>query len=710
MGDKKPRIAGPFEDTESIDVATLVTEVTSSGSFDVTQFRTTSFGKLLHAIPVPALLIDESFRVIFANQACSKINPELDQLLDAPVAEIFYGPEAARKIQSALKEVLSTRKAQTCEAMLGTKGAGMWGRLFVRSLRVEDKRLLLLVVEDLTLEKKQLILSQKYQAKLEKEVAERKKAEKALAKVNRELEDRIQQRTLELVKLNEQLGREIREREYAQKLLYESQQRLELALKGANQGLWDYDVHKGDAFVDQTGAEILGYPLEEMKPEINFWRSLMHADERASSVEAWNAHLEGRTPYYEVEQRVRAKSGQWKWILFRGKVVERDALGEAIRVSGTMFDVTDRKRVEEKLLQMSKVFMESIDPIFVRDLQGNVIDLNKAAEETYGWRREELIGKPIKTIVCPIRHELVDKWHERCKRGEKVENIEALHRKKSGEVIPVLMSLSLLTNPKGEPVGIASITKNLSDLKRSEEMLRDKTEALERSNQELEEFACVAAHDLREPLVGIASYLKVLKQRYKDTLDAEASKFISRALDITLRMDHLIQSLLSYSRLGIAPESLEPTDCNVALDGALHNLRSSIEESGARVTSEQLPIVQGNPSQMVQLFQNLVSNAIKYAADSPLEIHVGVVREESTWKFCVKDNGIGIEPQDVDRIFQIFQRVEAGRERPGTGIGLASCKKIVEHHGGRIWVESEPDEGSTFFFTIPDQSGTAAKD
>lgn len=489
--------------------------------------------------------------------------------------------------------------------------------------------------------------------------------------------------------------------------MYESQQRLELALKGADLGLWDYDVHKSEAFVDQTGADILGYPLEEMKPEIKFWRRLIHPDETPSLVEAWNAHLEGRTPFYEVEQRVRAKSGQWKWILFRGKVVERDPRGEAIRVSGTIFDATDRKQAEEKLLQMSKVFMESIDPIFVRDLEGNVIDLNKAAEETYGWLRDELIGKPIKTIVSPIRHEVVDKWNERCKLGEKVENVESLHRKKSGEVIPVLMSLSLLTDPKGEPVGIASIIKNLSDLKQTEEMLRSKTEALERSNQDLEEFAYVAAHDLREPLLGISAYLKVV-QRYEDTLDPEASKFISRALDITHRMDYLIQSLLSYSRLGIAPESLEPTDCNIALDSALHNLRSSIEGSGARVASDQLPIVQGNSSQIVQLFQNLISNAIKYAGDRPLEIHVGVVREESKWRFCVKDNGIGIQPQHTERIFKIFQRLEVGRERPGTGIGLASCKKIMEHHGGRIWVESEPDTGSTFFFTIPDRTGTSA--
>ena len=250
-------------------------------------------------------------------------------------------------------------------------------------------------------------------------------------------------------------------------------------------------------------------------------------------------------------------------------------------------------------------------------------------------------------------------------------------------------------------MGIATIVKDLSDLKRTEDMLRAKTDALERSNKDLEEFAYVAAHDLREPLVGIAAYLKVLERRFKDSPDPDAYKFVSRTLDITLRMDSLVQSLLSYARLGTKPKSFEPTDCNVARDRALSNLRVLIEDIGAKVTRYRLPVVTGNPSQMIQLFQNLVSNAIKFAGDRPLEIHIGATREESEWKFYVKDNGIGIEPPYFDRIFRIFQRVEATRGRSGTGIGLASCKKIVEHHGGRIWVESEPGKGSIFFFTVP---------
>ena len=702
MKDKKTHFTSPVEDTESINVTTLVTEdVTSSGSFDVTQFRATSFGKLLQALPVPALLIDESHRLVFANQASVKIRSRQEELIGHPVAAISSDPDSLRIVKSALAEVLSTRKPKGCEAMLGPEEAGMWGRLFFRSIRLEKQRLILLVVEDLTPEKTQLIASQRYQAALQKEIGERRKAEEALETAYRELEDRIFKRTIELMNLNEKLQQEITERERAQKLLSESQQRLELALKGANLGSWDYDVRENRAFVDKTCADLFGYSPDDMEPDLGSWRRVLHPEDKANVIEAWNAHIEGRTPFFEAEHRVRAKWGGWIWVLSRGKVVERDEEGKPLRVSGTAYNVTARKLAEEKLLQMSKVFMESIDPILIRDLDGNIVDLNRAAEETYGWSRDELIGKPIRTIVSPTRHEIVDELHEQCKRGEKVENIEALHRRKSGQTIPVLLSLSLLTDEKGAPLGIASITKDLTDLKRTEEMLRSKTEALERSNKDLEEFAYVAAHDLREPLVGIAAYLKVLQQRCRDSLSAEARKFISRALDITLRMDGLIQSLLAYSRLGTEQETPEPTDCNLAMDRALSNLASAIEGSGAKITRDTLPLVVGNPSQVVQLLQNLLSNAIKFAADRPLEIHVGATKEGPVWQFFIRDNGIGIEPPYFDRIFRIFQRIETSRESPGTGIGLANCKKIVERHGGRIWVESEPAKGSTFFFTIP---------
>ncbi len=704
MKNSKPPLKGSFDDTESIDVAALVPDVTLSGSFDVSQFRTTSFSKLLQSLPVPAILIDESRRIVFANRACGKINSNPEKLVGSPAAAMSRVSQVTKKIQSLLEDVFSTRKPQTCNAVLGTARSGMWGRLFFRSVRLDQKRLVLLIVEDLTLEKKQLLLSQEYQADLQKEIAERKRAEKALEIANQDLEDRIEQRTHDLLEVNAKLEQEIGERERAQKLLMDSQQRLELALKGANLGWWDYDIANNEAFVDQTWADIFGYSIDDIPPNINWWRSVLHPDDKSTVVAAWKAHQEGGTPFFEAEHRVKTKSGQWNWVLNRGKVVERDRDGAPLRASGTVFDISDRKRAEEKLLQMSKVFMEAIDPIFIRDLEGHIVDLNKAAEETYGWSRNELIGKSSNILVPPDRHERVEETNERAKRGERVANVEALHRKKSGEVVPVLLSLSLLTNEKGEPVGIAAITKNLSDLKRTEEMLRSQTKALERSNKDLEEFAYVAAHDLREPLLGIAAYAKVLQRQYREKLDAPAHKMISSMLDTTNRMDYLIQSLLSYSRVGSEAQHLQPTDCNVALASALSNLRSAIDASGATMASDRLPTVMANPSLLTQLFQNLVSNAVKFAGDEPLEIRIGILRQESEWRFSVEDNGIGIEPLYLDQIFRIFQRIEGRAERPGTGIGLANCKKIVEHHGGRIWVESTPGKGSTFFFTIPERA------
>ena len=381
--------------------------------------------------------------------------------------------------------------------------------------------------------------------------------------------------------------------------------------------------------------------------------------------------------------------------------MERSQDGVLLRILGAGFEASEFKFAEEKLFQMSRVFMDAIDPIFIRDLKGTVIDMNRTAEETYGWRRDELIGKSIMTIMPSHLHPQAEDYHERCKRGETIKNVEFTHLTKSGATIPVLVSLSLLTNQRAEPVSIATIIKDLSNLKRAEEMLRARTEALTRSNKDLEEFAYVAAHDLREPLIAIAAYVKILQRRHKDNLDEQDREFILRILETITRMDSLIQSLLSYSRLGSDAANLEPTDCNAAFAGALSNLKAAIEISGATIITDSLPTVIGNQSLLIQLFQNLVGNAIKFAGDQPPEIHVGASLEGNDWWVSLRDNGIGIAPPFFDKIFRIFKRIDSSADSPGTGIGLATCKKIVEHHEGRIWVESEPGKGSTFFFTIP---------
>ncbi|MCH7738285.1 MAG: HAMP domain-containing protein, partial [Chloroflexi bacterium] len=226
-------------------------------------------------------------------------------------------------------------------------------------------------------------------------------------------------------------------------------------------------------------------------------------------------------------------------------------------------------------------------------------------------------------------------------------------------------------------------------------------DALSRSNRELEQFANIASHDLQEPLRMVSSYMQLLESRYKDKLDSDAQEFIGYAVDGAKRMQTQIRDLLAYSRLTTQGTPFDSTDCSEVLNEAIANLSVSIQESNAAITSDALPTVMGDNSQLVSVFQNLIGNAIKYIGDEIPRIHVSAVQSGEDWLFSFSDNGIGIEMQYADRIFLIFQRLHGKDEYDGTGIGLAICKKVVERHGGRIWVESEPDKGSTFYFTLP---------
>ncbi len=234
-----------------------------------------------------------------------------------------------------------------------------------------------------------------------------------------------------------------------------------------------------------------------------------------------------------------------------------------------------------------------------------------------------------------------------------------------------------------------------------EEKVKERTAELERSNKDLQEFAYVASHDLQEPLRMVASYTQLLARRYKGKLDSDADDFIDFAVDGATRMRQLINDLLTYSRVNTRGKEPEPTDCKTVLDGTLANLQVLIEESGALITHDRLPTVMADGLQLGQLFQNLIANAIKFRGKEQPKVHVGVGQEDSKWVFSIRDNGIGIDPQYAERVFLIFQRLHTKAEYPGTGIGLAVCKKIVERHGGRIWMESGLAKGTVFHFTIP---------
>ncbi len=237
--------------------------------------------------------------------------------------------------------------------------------------------------------------------------------------------------------------------------------------------------------------------------------------------------------------------------------------------------------------------------------------------------------------------------------------------------------------------------------RQAERELKETAAKLQRSNADLEQFAYVTSHDLKEPLRAISGSVQVLQARFGGQLEPEAEEFIRHTVDGANRMQTLIDDLLTYSRLTTREAPLQPTNCGEVLREAIGNLAVPIKESRAVVTFDSLPTVPADRTQLLQVFQNLISNALKYRSERTPKIHVTVEDRGHEWQFSVRDNGIGIAPQYTDRIFKIFQRLHTRMEYPGTGIGLAVCKKVIERHGGRIWVESEPEEGSTFFFTLP---------
>jgi PAS domain S-box-containing protein len=278
---------------------------------------------------------------------------------------------------------------------------------------------------------------------------------------------------------------------------------------------------------------------------------------------------------------------------------------------------------------------------------------------------------------------------------------EIVIERPDGQRLTVLAYANPIRDESGQLLGAVNVLVDVSDRKRAEEALAHQARELARSNADLEQFAYVASHDLQEPLRMMASFAKLLEQRYKGQFDADADACIGYIVEGAIRMQGLINDLLTYSRVGRQGQPFASTDCRAVFEAACMNLRGAIEEAGATVTAGPLPVVMADSTQLVRLFQNLIGNAMKFRSDRPVRVDVGAKRQGSEWRFWVQDNGMGIEAPYLERIFLIFQRLHHRSEYPGTGIGLAIAKKIVESHGGRIWVESEPGTGSTFYFTLP---------
>jgi PAS domain S-box-containing protein len=329
--------------------------------------------------------------------------------------------------------------------------------------------------------------------------------------------------------------------------------------------------------------------------------------------------------------------------------------------------------------------------------------VNLQTEKQFGYRRAELVGRHVKNIIPEGFAErlLADGLRsvEEARTQQIGTGIELTGRRKEGSTFPIDIMLSPLESPDGIVVIVA--IRDISARRLAETDLLLKMRELNRSNEDLRQFAYVASHDLQEPLRMVTSFMQLLARRYAGRLDADAHEFISFALDGATHMQQLIEDLLAYSCVGTTGMDLDRNSSEEALERALINLKRAIQESGAAVTHDPLPAVLADRRQMIQLFQNLVGNAIKYRSAAIPQVHISAVKQErNEWVFAVHDNGLGIEAQYFEKIFGVFQRLHSREEISGTGIGLAICKKIVERHGGSISVDSKPGHGSTFRFAL----------
>jgi PAS domain S-box-containing protein len=406
--------------------------------------------------------------------------------------------------------------------------------------------------------------------------------------------------------------------------------------------------------------------------------------------------IQQRAELMAVEQKVLRKARDDLEKQVQERTSELAKTNDALKA-----EIQERKRAEEALRESEEKYRVLFEAapigIGIADFEGKVLDANKSIQEMTGFTLEELSSIDIgSTYVDPNKRRLLLKTLQEAGR---VRDWEVRLKRKDGAIYYALLSADLL-ELRGRKV-LLTTARNITERKRIEDELRQRTEELARSNAELEQFAYVASHDLREPLRMVSGFTQLLARHYKGRLDKSADEFIGYIVGGATRMQRMVDDLLSYSRIGMYGKPLEPTDCEAVLDQVLTNLKVAIEQNNAVVTHDPLPTVMADMSQMVQLFQNLISNSIRYRGAETPRIHVSAERKEDDWVFSARDNGRGIAPEFFRRLFQLFQREHPEREYSGTGIGLAICKRIVERHGGRIWAESEVGKGSIFYFTIP---------
>ena len=490
--------------------------------------------------------------------------------------------------------------------------------------------------------------------------------------------------------------------------LEQERQRLSNILWGTSVGTWEWHIPSGETRFNERWAEIIGYRLDELQPiSINTWLHFAHPEDFAASESLLQAHFAGEVDCYEAEVRMRHREGHWVWVLDRGKVVSRDENGQPLWMAGTHTDISQRKQAEFALrssdVRMRSLFEMLPDGVVLIDPETALpVQFNPAAHLQLGYSAEDFALLPIPAYDASEHPEQTAARFQHL-LTEGYDDFETLHRKQDGSVITVHITVQRV-ELENQPHFLA-IYRDITQRKETERLLAMQREELARSNAELEQFAYVASHDLRQPLRMISSYVQLLEQSLSQHLNTDTQQMMFFVRDGALRMDQMLVSLLEYSRVGRKGAPLAMVDSRERLEEALHFLSPAIHEAQAQIDIlGEWPQLHASRDELTRLFQNLIGNAIKYRArDRTPQIVITVdATTDEGWLFCVKDNGIGIAPNQFHRLFKVFQRLHTRNEYEGSGVGLAVCRKIVERHGGKIWIESAGEGcGSQFYFSLP---------
>ena len=485
-----------------------------------------------------------------------------------------------------------------------------------------------------------------------------------------------------------------------QEQLHESNERLDLALRSAGVGTWNWYVDG-----DTIAWDDYMFPLFGVTPDLaprGYGQSLdtIHPDDRRR-VDREVTNCLSNDAELDTQFRVVWPDESVHTLGARGKVY-RDHHGKAQRMAGVCWDVTSRAIAEQVRGQLAAIVESSDDAILAKDLDGTIAAWNDGAQRLYGYTHEEAVGQSVSLIIPPSRPNELNDILAVIRKGERLSAFRTTRVKKDGCPVDVSITVSPIKDAGGQVTGASTIARDITQRIRAEDDLKESHARLARTNEELEQFAYVASHDLREPLRTVRSFCELFAENYQDQLDQQADKWIAFMIEGVARMQALIDDLLLYSRLESNAQPAVPTDLNQVLANVVSDMKMAIDECGAEITSDVLPTVDAEATQMNQLLQNLISNAVKYRSDQPPVIYVAADRAPGKWTISVRDNGIGIEAQFQDKVFELFKRLHGRDKYSGTGIGLAVCRKIVLRHGGKIGLDSQPGVGTTFYFTIPD--------